>query len=75
MTKCWQYDPADRPTFKDLKDEERAGKTDFHRESNSGSVTGNPVHQPLSHDSQLKISLPTLSHIPPGGTPILESRT
>ena len=27
-----------------VRDEERAGKTDFHRESNSGSVTGNPVH-------------------------------
>ena len=48
--------------------EERAEKTNFHRESNSGTVTGSPVHSPLSHDSQLKISLPTLSHIQPGGT-------
>ena len=24
-----------------IRNEERAGKTDFHRESNSGSVTGN----------------------------------
>ena len=27
-----------------VRDEKRAGKTDFHRESNSGSVTGSPVH-------------------------------
>ena len=27
-----------------ISDEERAGKTDLHWESNSGSVTGIPVH-------------------------------
>ena len=45
-----QYNTLDcreKRTFIDdtgIMEEERAEKTDFYRESNSGSVTGSPVH-------------------------------
>ena len=41
----------------------------------SASTMITPTDSAVSHDSQLKVSPPTLCHIQPGGTPILESHT